>query len=90
MNLFDFSFIQINFLDGNDADCCSGPAPMGPTSRPVLSISLDELRRRGLSELALGDINGDSMLDQADMAAFMQGARPGLKPQTKEGAPPRE
>ncbi len=85
MNLFDFSFIQIN-----DADCCSGPAPMGPTSRPVLSISLDELRRRGLSELALGDINGDSMLDQADMAAFMQGARPGLKPQTKEGAPPRE
>ncbi len=82
----DFSFIQINFLKGDDADCCSSPSPMGPADRPVLSISVEELRRRGLGHLAIGDLNGDAVLDQADMAAFMSGARPSLKPQTKEGA----
>jgi hypothetical protein len=85
VNSEDFSFIQINFLKSDDADCCSGPNPMGPADGPVLSISLSELRRLGLEELAIGDLNGDAVLDQADMAAFIQGARPGLKPKTKEG-----
>jgi hypothetical protein len=57
----------------------AGGRPLGeePTLiGPVSSISVAELRRRGMGELAEADLNADGMLDQNDMAAFVLGARP--------------
>jgi len=71
----DFSFIQINFLATHDPDCCGTPAPLDG-SMPVLSISVADLIARGMGELAAGDLNNDGWLDQGDVVAFMQGARP--------------
>jgi hypothetical protein len=71
----DFSFIQINFLETHDPNCCGAPAPLDG-AMPVLSISVQDLIARGLGHLAAGDLNNDGWLDQADVIAFMQGARP--------------
>jgi len=71
----DFSFIQINFLATHDPDCCGTPAPLDG-SMPVLSISVADLIARGMGELAAGDLNNDGWLDEGDVVAFMQGARP--------------
>jgi len=38
-----------------------------------------QLRADGLGELAAGDLNGDGLLNLADMAAFDQGVRPSTK-----------
>ena len=75
----DFTFIQINFLLGNDQNCCGFPG--GPDSAPVTRISVAELIRRGLGQLVVADLNGDGWLDTGDVAAFMAGARP--KPTAK-------
>jgi hypothetical protein len=75
VNSDDFSYIQTNFLKTHDPDCCSGPAPLGG-SQPVVSVSVQDLIARGLGHLAAGDLNNDGWLDQADIVAFMQGARP--------------
>lgn len=81
----DFTFIQINFLQFNEA-LCTGPLPSfgglrladagEPMARPVTSISVDELRRLGLEDLIAADLNADGMLDTADVAEFAMGARP--------------
>lgn len=72
----DFTFIQIHFLKGHEANCCGQPGR--PDGGPVTAISRAELERRGLAELAAGDLNGDGWLDVADVAAFLGGARPRL------------
>jgi hypothetical protein len=81
----DFTFIQVQFEEGAEPDCCLGPAPMRgqwrrPTALyhdgPVTRVSVGELRRRGLDELIAADLNGDGWLDVRDMEAFMSGARP--------------
>ena len=46
---------------------------------PVTEITVAELRARGLGHLSVADLNNDRVLNQADVAAFMMGARP--KPQ---------
>ncbi|MEQ8850451.1 MAG: cohesin domain-containing protein [Phycisphaerales bacterium] len=85
----DFTFIQINFLQFSEADCpgallMAGSPNMtvnqagvsGVETGPVESITVRELRRRGLGHLASADLTGDGVLDQADMWAFLSGARP--------------
>ena len=69
----DFTFIQINFLLGDEDGCCGWGGPgVGPTTR----ISLDELDRRGLGHLKVADLNNDGWLDELDIVAFMEGKRP--------------
>lgn len=71
----DFTFIQVNFLAGNGANCCGEPGNLG--DGPTEEISVADLRAMGLAPLAAGDLNRDGWLDAGDIAAFMQGARPG-------------
>jgi hypothetical protein len=39
-------------------------------------ITVRELRRRGLGDLAAADINRDGVLDEADLALVLQGVEP--------------
>ncbi|UCD75326.1 MAG: hypothetical protein JSV91_00105 [Phycisphaerales bacterium] len=76
----DFSFIQINFLSQNEG-CSKGLSPtktpradagMGPVTR----ISVAELVRLGMADLVVADLNHDGWLDENDITAFLNGARP--------------
>jgi hypothetical protein len=74
----DFTFIQINFLLVRDANCCGAANVLADAqSQPVTSISVAQLKANGQSEAVLGDLNGDGVLDQKDITAWLQGARPG-------------
>ena len=83
----DFSFIQINFLEIGDAGCTLGPVHGTPAfskrsrraeiwTGPVTRISIEELEHRGLTELAVADLNDDKWIDQLDIVAWLQGVRP--------------
>lgn len=84
VNTFDFTFIQINYLLGHEANCCGmpgyplmgGPFADSQSDGPVTRISVRELKRRGLGHLAVGDLSGDGWLDEVDMVLFIQGVSP--------------
>jgi len=66
VNNADFSVIGINyFMTGLD---CGGLTAGAPRTR----ISIKELRRMGLGELAAGDLNGDGWLDQHDLQQYLE------------------
>jgi hypothetical protein len=75
----DFTFIMMNFLDGSKDSCC--PDKNGHTSAPVglEEISVSQLREMGLGELVVADLNGDGLVNVADMSAFMNGQEPAKK-----------
>jgi hypothetical protein len=83
VNSTDFSFIANNFLQVREANC-NGAALLadddspggnyGPS--PLTSITVAELRARGLGDLATADLNHDRVLNQADVALWLQGVRP--------------
>jgi len=80
---FDFSFILQNFLKFHEDNCCGAPLRMadgGVDDGPVTSITVRELRDRGLGHLVVGDLNRDGVLDAQDMAAFADGVRPRPRP----------
>ena len=72
----DFTFIQINFLAHSDDNCCGQPLLGGGGDGPITEISVEELYQLGLGHLGVADLNNDGWLDEADVAAFMNGARP--------------
>ena len=83
MDLADYTFIQVQFLLAREPDCCGAAMPMvglRPVPQsfdgPVTRISVKELRRRGLHDLIVADLNHDGWLDVQDMEAFVNGARP--------------
>ncbi len=86
VNTADFSFVQNNFLEFSDPPCCGAKSRMADGG-PVTEISVTELRRRGLGEMVVADLNGDGVLNQLDVVAFMQGARP--QPAPKPEVKPR-
>jgi hypothetical protein len=68
VTLADLTFIQANIFK-QDEQCIAANAEM-----PIRKISVRELRRRGLGDLAAADLNGDGVLDVNDLALAMQGA----------------
>ncbi len=75
----DFTFIQINFLQGHEPNCCGLPGLRSDGEGdygPVTEISVADLMAMGLWHLAAGDLNNDGWLDTADVAEFLMGARP--------------
>ncbi len=82
----DFTFISDNFLESHEANCCgvSGFRGGEEGDGPITEISVRELRRLGLGHLTVGDLNEDGWLDEADIVAFMEGARPKPQPQPEE------
>ena len=74
VNLADFTFIRNNFLQGSES-CCLGADGLG-SHQPVTRIAVSELQKLGLGQLAIGDLNHDGWLDEADISAFLAGARP--------------
>ena len=77
----DFTFIQINFLLGNEANCCGTAGRPEGGGGPVHEISTAELRAMGMGHLSAGDLNGDGWLDDADIVEFLSGVRPSPSPQ---------
>jgi hypothetical protein len=70
----DFTFIAINFLvDDKDCICCPERDTDGSGRA---SIPVREFVEAGHPEMAAGDLNGDGVLDQDDVSAFMNGVRP--------------
>lgn len=83
----DYTFISTQFLFMSEDSCAVAPIYAGDDNgfrpidaqrinEPVVSITLEELDARGMGHLASADLNGDGVLDQADLAAFYAGARP--------------
>lgn len=74
VDMLDYAFIQGNFLAEDKNSCCEdGVAGAGA---PILSITVAELRAMGMGDIAVADLNGDGVLDSADMEAFQNGATP--------------
>lgn len=66
VNSGDFSFISLNFAhSGTVCGAFTGGAPRN-------SVSVKELRRSGMGELAGADFNRDGMLDVNDVVYYMQ------------------
>jgi len=67
INNGDFSFISLNFFSAGDS-CSSGyEAPRARTR-----VSVKDLRRAGLGELAVADFNRDGWVDTTDIQVYMQ------------------
>ncbi|MFQ5463097.1 MAG: HYR domain-containing protein [Phycisphaerae bacterium] len=85
VNNAELSFIQINFLQPNEANCCGAEGASASGQGPVAAVSVKALRQSGRGDLAAGDLNGDGWLDQEDIAAFMAGVRPRRRPVGHDG-----
>jgi hypothetical protein len=86
VDLDDYAFVSMNFLTSSK-QCCCGPQTATAVN-PVTEISVAQLRAMGLGDLAVADLNGDGLLNLADMAAFDQGVRPTKTTPTKGGTRP--
>lgn len=76
VDLLDLVFISGNSLQASEMGCClsGGVAAVGP--RPVTSITIDQLRVRGLGHLIMADVNHDGVLDSEDVLSLVRDGRP--------------
>jgi hypothetical protein len=84
VDLVDFVFVQVNALQASEPGCCGTVA--AASAGPIMSISVNDLRKMGMGELRNADLNRDGMLDGNDIAAFLSGARPNQPPLRKAPA----
>jgi hypothetical protein len=77
-DLLDFSFITENFLVSSKNCCHEDDGHPGSTVGRT-SMSVVELRKAGLSDLIVADLNNDGMVDMNDMSAFLSGEVPSRK-----------
>jgi len=70
----DFTFISLNYLSADKDSCCPGSTAAAP-EEPLTKVTLTELRRMGMGELAAADLNGDGVLDAGDITAYLSGER---------------
>jgi len=79
VNGVDFAYISLNFMRVGEA-CGSFTGP-----EPRTRVSVKDLRRAGLGQLAVADLNHDGWVDLRDMQAYVEGGgAPG--PQPVQGA----
>jgi hypothetical protein len=83
VDLEDYAFVSMNFLTSSK-NCCCGAQIAGVNA--VTEISVAQLRAMGLTDIVSADLNGDGVLNLADMAAFDEGVRPTKKASTKDGS----
>ncbi len=74
VSIADFTFVASLFLLQCDPDCCEMSPALAGGGRS--DISVEELYRLGMGELAIADLNDDGRLNVLDMIEFMNGARP--------------
>lgn len=75
VSLADFGFILFHFLKLSDEDCAAncGPGPTPPGGGPRTSVTVAELRARGLGKyVATADRNRDGVVDSSDIADFLK------------------
>jgi hypothetical protein len=79
----DYAFILDNYLKASKNSCCPDsdfiPAP-------VESITVKELRARGMGDLAIGDLNRDGVLNSDDMGEYMAGVQPVASERVRKGS----
>ena len=67
----DFSFIQINFLDGSDSPV-GDAVSIASASGPMTSISVRLLARyAGLEDALAADLSGNGIVDAVDTRLFI-------------------
>lgn len=84
VDLLDFSFVSMNFLEDSKDCCCPGSASLGNTEGRT-SIPVAELKRNGMGDLSVADLNADGVVDMADMQALLQGVRPQRQAPERDG-----
>jgi len=81
VNSGDYGFIALNFFHtGTGCGSFTGGTPKS-------AVSVKELRRAGLGNLAGADLNRDGMLDTADIAYYMQNGIPARRVESPTVAP---
>jgi hypothetical protein len=76
VDLLDYSFVSMNFLEDSKDCCCPGSASSLGNRTGLTEISVAELIRNNMKDLTVADLNNDGMVNLQDMAALMQGVRP--------------
>jgi len=74
VDLLDFTFISMNFLEDSKDCCCIGANAAAPSGRT--SISVRSLRANGMGDLAVADLNNDGVVNMDDMQLLLQGEVP--------------
>jgi hypothetical protein len=74
VDLLDFTFISMNFLEDSKDCCCIGSSAATPSGRT--SISVRSLRANGMGDLAVADLNNDGVVNMDDMQLLLQGDVP--------------
>ena len=77
IDLLDLVFVAGNSLQASEPNCCGAGSASAMTG-PVMAISVNELRRRGLHDLVAADIDQDGILDADDVLALIEGNVPPL------------
>jgi len=85
VDVADLSFIQVSLFTQAVIPACGGPASSDEEG-PTTSVTLRDLRRKGLGHLAAGDLNNDGVLDATDVAEFL--ANPPILSPVEKGREP--